>query len=40
MVIEQNNKNAQINLSELTNGVYFVKIITEKGSKVEKIIKE
>jgi uncharacterized repeat protein (TIGR01451 family) len=29
-----------INLSDKTNGIYFFKITTDKGSKVEKIIKE
>ena len=29
-----------IDLSDKTNGIYFFKITTEKGSKVEKIIKE
>lgn len=29
-----------INISEKANGIYFVKIISDKGSKVEKIVKE
>ena len=32
--------NTTINLSDKTNGIYFLKITTENGSKVEKIIKE
>jgi hypothetical protein len=31
---------ATINISDKTNGIYFLKITTENGSKVEKIIKE
>lgn len=31
---------AQLDLSSHSKGIYFVKIITEKGKKVEKIIKE
>jgi len=31
---------AQINISDKSKGIYFVKIITEKGKKVQKIIKE
>jgi len=29
-----------LNISDKANGIYFLKIISEKGSKVEKIIKE
>ncbi len=29
-----------LDISEKTNGIYFLKITTEKGSKVEKILKE
>lgn len=29
-----------INISDKTNGIYFLKITTEKGSKIEKIVKE
>ncbi len=29
-----------LDISEKTNGIYFLKITTEKGSKVEKVIKE
>ena len=29
-----------IDISEKANGIYFLKITTEKGSKVEKVIKE
>jgi uncharacterized repeat protein (TIGR01451 family) len=35
-VLNTNN----LDISDKTNGVYFLKITTEKGSKVEKIIKE
>jgi uncharacterized repeat protein (TIGR01451 family) len=35
-VLSTNN----LDISDKTNGVYFLKITTEKGSKVEKIIKE
>jgi uncharacterized repeat protein (TIGR01451 family) len=33
-------KNTSINVSSRAHGMYFLKIITEKGSKVEKVIKE
>ena len=29
-----------LNIIEKSNGIYFFKITTEKGSKVEKLIKE
>jgi hypothetical protein len=29
-----------LDISDKANGIYFLKITTEKGSKVEKIIKE
>ena len=35
-----NNKDVKIDLSNRSDGVYFVKIQTEKGIKVEKIIKQ
>ncbi|MCB0442969.1 MAG: T9SS type A sorting domain-containing protein, partial [Flavobacterium sp.] len=35
-----NNVNSELNLSERANGMYFIKINTDKGSKVEKLIKE
>ena len=35
-----NNKDVKIDLSSRSDGVYFVKIQTEKGIKVEKIIKQ
>jgi hypothetical protein len=38
MVIDKNEY--QFNLSERTNGVYFVKITSDGGVKIEKIIKE
>ncbi|MBK8599876.1 MAG: T9SS type A sorting domain-containing protein, partial [Flavobacterium sp.] len=38
--ILENNKTATLDISNKTNGVYFLKITTEIGSIVEKIIKE
>lgn len=35
-----NEKHTDFDFSNYSNGVYFVKVITEKGSKIEKIIKE
>ncbi|UPQ77982.1 T9SS type A sorting domain-containing protein [Flavobacterium azooxidireducens] len=35
-----NNITSELNLSSRANGMYFIKINTEKGSKVEKLIKE
>lgn len=35
-----NNSQTQLDVSNYTNGIYFVKITTEKGVKIEKIIKE
>ena len=35
-----NNSQSVLDVSNYTNGIYFVKVATEKGSKVEKIIKE
>ena len=32
--------NRKIDISDKTNGIYFLKITTEKGSKVERIIRE
>ena len=29
-----------LDISDKANGIYFMKIITDKGSKVEKIVKE
>jgi hypothetical protein len=29
-----------LDISDKTNGIYFLKITTEKGSKVEKLVKE
>lgn len=37
--LEHSNE-TQINLSSKSNGIYFVKIMTEKGTSVEKIVKE
>ena len=39
-VMEQNNNNAQINLSDLQSGFYVVKIKTEKGYICKKVVKE
>jgi len=36
----ENNKSTTLDISNKTNGVYFLKITTEVGSSVEKIIKE
>jgi len=36
----ESSANATLDISGKTNGVYFLKIKTEKGSKVEKVIKE
>lgn len=36
----ENNANAVIDISQKSNGIYFLKITSEKGSKVEKIVKE
>lgn len=35
-----NTSQSLLDISNYTNGIYFVKVATEKGSKVEKIIKE
>ena len=35
-----NESNTKIDITDKTNGVYFLKITTEQGSKIEKIIKE
>jgi hypothetical protein len=35
-----NDVTSQINLAERANGIYFIKINTDKGSKVEKLVKE
>lgn len=36
----ENNTSAKLDISGKQNGIYFLKITTEKGSKVEKIVKE
>lgn len=36
----KNNSTAKFDISEKQNGIYFLKITTENGSKVEKIVKE
>jgi len=38
--IIENKKETTLDLSKQSNGIYFLKINTEKGSKVEKMIKE
>jgi len=40
LVIQVHNNTSQQDISSLVAGVYFVKIITDKGSLVKKIIKE
>ncbi len=37
--IDSNSEKVSINISDLNNGVYFLKITTEKGEEVKKIIK-
>jgi hypothetical protein len=36
----ENNNSLKLDISEKQNGIYFLKINSENGSKVEKIIKE
>jgi hypothetical protein len=36
----QNSSTVSFDISRQTSGIYFLKIVTEKGSKTEKIIKE
>ena len=36
----QNNNTAKFDISNKPNGLYFVRITTEQGTKVEKLIKE
>jgi hypothetical protein len=36
----ENNTNAVIDISQKSNGIYFLKITSDKGTKVEKIVKE
>lgn len=36
----ENKKETAIDLSQQSRGIYFLKITTEKGSKIEKLIKE
>ncbi|MEZ0129387.1 T9SS type A sorting domain-containing protein, partial [Flavobacterium sp. LBUM151] len=36
----ENNNNAQLNISNKANGLYFIRITTENGVSVEKVIKE
>jgi uncharacterized repeat protein (TIGR01451 family) len=36
----ENSTNSKLDISEKQNGIYFLKINTENGSKVEKIVKE
>ena len=35
-----NNISSELNLSSRANGIYFIKINTDKGSKVEKLVKK
>jgi len=35
-----NNVTSELNLSSRANGMYFIKINTDKGSKVEKVVKK
>jgi hypothetical protein len=35
-----NDISSELNLAERANGLYFIKINTDKGSKVEKLVKE
>lgn len=37
MELELNDKTAQINVNELNNGIYFVRMHTEKGLTTQKI---
>jgi len=39
-VLSANKMTAQMDLSNNSKGVYFIKIITEKGKKVQKVIKK
>lgn len=36
----ENNVNSKIDITNKQNGIYFLKITSDKGSKVEKIVKE
>jgi Leucine-rich repeat (LRR) protein len=36
----ENNHNSSLDLSGKTNGIYFLKVFTDKGMKVEKILRE
>lgn len=35
-----NDISSELNVAERTNGIYFIKINTDKGTKVEKLVKE
>jgi hypothetical protein len=35
-----NDISSELNITERANGMYFIKINTDKGSKVEKLMKE
>jgi hypothetical protein len=38
--VEVSSNEYNLNLTSQSNGMYFIKIITEDGSKVEKVMKE
>ena len=38
--IETNSNEIEINTSEYNNGVYFIKIVTDKGEIIKQFIKE
>ena len=40
VLITQIGSSTSLDISEKTNGIYFLKITTDKGSKVEKLVKE
>lgn len=40
VLVTQIGNSKSLDISDKTNGIYFVKITTEKGSKVEKIVKK
>lgn len=40
VLVTQIGNSKSLDISDKTNGIYFLKITTEKGSKVEKLVKE